>query len=149
VPLLTKVVSSPLPDGSGQLEQGGTAFFKDGSSKHVDAIMLCTGYIHHFPFLSGDLLLNPHSEEAKQAGQPKNKIWLKGLYRGIFWMKNPKLIHVGPHTGFFTMNLFDAQVHACRGCHPCDCTLGLGGVAGQGRHHGEVHGAAPGADGGA
>jgi len=118
VPLLTKVVSSlessTADDGFRRhqkvSQQGGTAYFADGSSKHVDAIILCTGYLHHFPFLSDELRLNPHDGE----GQPINKIWLKGLYRGIFWMKNPKLIHIGPHTGFFTMNLFDAQAWLCR-----------------------------------
>ena len=33
--------------------EGKTAHFKDGSSKDVDAIILCTGYIHHFPFYGG------------------------------------------------------------------------------------------------
>jgi trimethylamine monooxygenase len=44
VPLLTKVV-------------GNTAHFKDGTTKDVDAILLCTGYIHHFPFMAEDLNL--------------------------------------------------------------------------------------------
>jgi trimethylamine monooxygenase len=30
---------------------GNTAHFADGSYKDVDSIILCTGYIHHFPFL--------------------------------------------------------------------------------------------------
>ena len=38
VPLLVKV-------------EGKTAYFKDGTSKDVDAIVLCTGYLHHYPFL--------------------------------------------------------------------------------------------------
>ena len=42
------------------LLQGGTAHFKDGSSRHVDVIILCTGYLHHFPFLSDELRLDPH-----------------------------------------------------------------------------------------
>jgi len=29
-------------------------------------------------------------------------------------MPNPKMIHIGPHTGFFTMGLFDAQAHVAR-----------------------------------
>jgi trimethylamine monooxygenase len=29
-------------------------------------------------------------------------------------MQNPRLIHVGAHTGFFTFNLFDAQAWLCR-----------------------------------
>ena len=112
VPLLTKVVSNLTPDPkTGELEQGGLAHFVDGSTTHVDVIILCTGYVHHFPFLSDDLRLNPHSGDP---GQPRNKIWLKGLYRGIFWMKNPKLIHIGPHTGFFTFSLFDAQAWLAR-----------------------------------
>ena len=38
VPLLEKV-------------EGKTCTFKDGSTKDVDAIILCTGYKHHFPFM--------------------------------------------------------------------------------------------------
>ncbi len=34
---------------------GNTVHFVDGSSKDVDAIILCTGYIHHFPFLPDSL----------------------------------------------------------------------------------------------
>ena len=33
------------------------AYFKDGSSKIIDAIILCTGYKHHFSFLPDDLRL--------------------------------------------------------------------------------------------
>ena len=42
VPLLTHV-------------HGDRAFFKDGTSKRVDAIILCTGYQHHFPFMEEQL----------------------------------------------------------------------------------------------
>ncbi|OQV15017.1 putative Senecionine N-oxygenase [Hypsibius exemplaris] len=34
-----------------------TCSFKDGTSKEVDAIILCTGYIHHYPFLPDELRL--------------------------------------------------------------------------------------------
>ena len=44
VPLLTHV-------------DGNTAHFKDGSSREVDAVILCTGYKHHFPFLPDELRL--------------------------------------------------------------------------------------------
>ena len=43
-PLLTKI-------------EGRKVFFKDGSSKDFDAIILCTGYQHHFPFLADELKL--------------------------------------------------------------------------------------------
>ena len=38
-----------------QRVENKTAHFKDGSTKSVDAIILCTGYKHHFPFLADDL----------------------------------------------------------------------------------------------
>jgi len=31
--------------------EGGKAIFKDGHEQEADAIILCTGYLHHFPFL--------------------------------------------------------------------------------------------------
>ncbi len=34
-----------------------TTHFSDRTSKKVDAIILCTGYKHHFPFLPHDLRL--------------------------------------------------------------------------------------------
>ncbi|MEM7778743.1 MAG: NAD(P)/FAD-dependent oxidoreductase, partial [Pseudomonadota bacterium] len=37
--------------------EGKTAHFIDGTSKTVDAIILCTGYKHHFPFLPDSLRL--------------------------------------------------------------------------------------------
>ena len=37
--------------------EGNTATFKDGSTAQVDAIILCTGYQHHFPFLPDGLRL--------------------------------------------------------------------------------------------
>ncbi len=48
VPLLTHV-------------DGTTAHFKDGSTREVDAIVLCTGYQHHFPFLADDLRLRTNN----------------------------------------------------------------------------------------
>ena len=36
---------------------GQTAYFKDGSSKTIDAIILCTGYLHYFPFMEDKLRL--------------------------------------------------------------------------------------------
>lgn len=47
---------------------GKTCFFKDGTSKQIDVIVLCTGYLHHFPFLSEPLRL-----------QTDNRLWPKSL----------------------------------------------------------------------
>ena len=90
VPILTKV-------------EGKTAHFKDGSTKDVDAIILCTGYLHHFPFLPDDLRL-----------KTDNRLWPLDLYKGIFWEDNPKLIYLGMQDQFYTFNMFDAQAWYAR-----------------------------------
>ncbi len=90
VPLLTKVV-------------GRTAHFKDGSSKEVDAVVLCTGYKHHFPFLPDQLRLKTN-----------NRLYPLQLYKGIFWEPNPKLIYIGMQDQYYTFNMFDAQAWYAR-----------------------------------
>lgn len=90
VPLLTKV-------------KGKTAHFKDGSTRDVDAIILCTGYLHHFPFLPDELRL-----------KTDNRLWPLGLYKGIFWEDNPKLMYLGMQDQFYTFNMFDAQAWYAR-----------------------------------
>jgi len=81
-----------------QKVEGDTAFFGDGSSKHIDAIILCTGYIHHFPFLPESLRL-----------KTDNRLWPMGLYKGVVWEKNPKLFYLGMQDQWYTFNMFDAQ----------------------------------------
>ncbi|MDB4558958.1 NAD(P)/FAD-dependent oxidoreductase [Amylibacter sp.] len=85
VPLLTKVV-------------GNTAHFKDGTTKDVDAILLCTGYIHHFPFMAEDLNL-----------KTANRLASANLYKGVAWADNPNLFYLGMQDQWFTFNMFDAQ----------------------------------------
>jgi trimethylamine monooxygenase len=80
-----------------------TAYFKDGSSRQVDAIILCTGYQHHFPFLPDDLRL-----------KTENRLWPLNLYKGIFWEPNPKLLYLGMQDQFYTFNMFDAQAWYAR-----------------------------------
>jgi trimethylamine monooxygenase len=80
-----------------------TAYFKDGSSKEVDAIILCTGYLHHFPFLTDDLRL-----------KTTNRLWPLGLYKGVVWEDNPKLFYIGMQDQFYTFNMFDAQAWYAR-----------------------------------
>ncbi len=85
VPLLTHVDTN-------------TAYFKDGTSKRVDAIILCTGYQHHFPFLPDDLRL-----------KTRNRLATSDLYKGVAWVHNPKLFFLGMQDQWFTFNMFDAQ----------------------------------------
>jgi trimethylamine monooxygenase len=75
-----------------------TAYFGDGSSKKVDAIILCTGYKHHFPFLPDDLRL-----------KTANRLATADLYKGVVWVNNPKLFFLGMQDQWFTFNMFDAQ----------------------------------------
>ena len=84
-PLLTRV-------------DGNVCHFKDGSSKRIDAIILCTGYQHHFPFLTDDLRL-----------RTENRLWPLGLYKGVVWENNPQLHYIGMQDQFYTFNMFDAQ----------------------------------------
>ena len=90
VPLLTKVDKN-------------TCTFKDGSSKQIDAIIMCTGYLHHFPFLPDELRL-----------QTGNRMWTLDLYKGVFWEANPKLMYLGMQDQFYTFNMFDAQAWYAR-----------------------------------
>ena len=80
-----------------------TAHFKGGGSKEVDAIILCTGYLHNFPFLPGELQL-----------KTTNRMWPLDLYKGIFWERNPKLMYLGMQDQFYTFNMFDAQAWYAR-----------------------------------
>jgi trimethylamine monooxygenase len=48
--------------------EGDLCTFKDGSSKKIDVIVLCTGYLHHFPFMSEALRL-----------KTENRMWPKSL----------------------------------------------------------------------
>ena len=84
-PLLTKV-------------EGKTCHFKDGTSKDIDAIILCTGYLHHFPFMQDDLRLIT-----------TNRMWTPGLYQGVAFEENPKVMYLGMQDQFYTFNMFDAQ----------------------------------------
>lgn len=82
---------------------GKTAYFADGTSKDVDAIILCTGYQHNFPFLPDSLRLKTN-----------NRLWPLHLYKGIFWQENPKLMYIGMQDQYYTFNMFDAQAWLAR-----------------------------------
>ena len=77
---------------------GNTAYFKDGSSKQFDAVIMCTGYQFHFPFLPDELRL-----------QTNNCLYPDNLYKGVFFQSNPQLIYLGMQDQYFTFNMFDAQ----------------------------------------
>jgi trimethylamine monooxygenase len=82
---------------------GNTAYFADGSKKDVDVIILCTGYIHHFPFLPDSLRL-----------KTKNILYPLGIYKGVVWENNPQLMYLGMQDQWYTFNMFDAQAWYAR-----------------------------------
>ena len=90
VPLLEKV-------------EKNTATFKDGTTAEVDAIILCTGYLHHFPFMAENLKLKTN-----------NRLYPVNLYNGVVWEYNPKLMYLGMQDQWYTFNMFDAQAWYAR-----------------------------------
>lgn len=90
VPLLQKV-------------EKNTATFKDGTQKEVDAIILCTGYLHYFPFMAENLKLKTN-----------NRLYPVNLYNGVVWEYNPKLMYLGMQDQWYTFNMFDAQAWYAR-----------------------------------
>jgi len=85
VPLLTKL-------------ECNLATFKDGSTATVNAIILCTGYKHHFPFMADDLRL-----------RTANRLATADLYKGVVYVHNPALFYLGMQDQWYTFNMFDAQ----------------------------------------
>ncbi|MGB5558263.1 MAG: NAD(P)/FAD-dependent oxidoreductase [Paracoccaceae bacterium] len=77
---------------------GNTATFKDGSTREIDAVILCTGYKHHFPFLPDDLRL-----------RTANRLATADLYKGVAYVHNPAMFYLGMQDQWFTFNMFDAQ----------------------------------------
>jgi trimethylamine monooxygenase len=90
VPLLTHV-------------DGKTVHFTDGTTRDVDAIILCTGYRHHFPFMASDLRL-----------ATKNVLYPPDLYKGVFWTGNPNLMYLSMQDQFYTFTMFDAEAWYAR-----------------------------------
>lgn len=82
---------------------GDVAHFQDGTSKKFDAIIMCTGYLFHFPFLPDELRLQTH-----------NCLYPDNLYKGVFFQPNPRLIYLGMQDQYFTFNMFDAQAWYAR-----------------------------------
>ncbi|WP_232664074.1 NAD(P)-binding domain-containing protein [Pseudonocardia sp. TRM90224] len=83
--------------------EGRTAHFVDGTSRDVDAIVLCTGYRHWFPFMEDELRL-----------QTTNVLYPDNLYKGVVWTANPKLMYLGMQDQYYTFTMFDAQAWYAR-----------------------------------
>ena len=91
------------PDGMKEVHyldrlEGNKAIFKDGYEKNTDAIILCTGYLHYFPFLEESLKL-----------KTGNRLYPPQLFKGVVWQNNHQLMYLGMQDQFHTFNMFDCQ----------------------------------------
>lgn len=78
--------------------EGSTAHFIDGTQGEFDAVVLCTGYQHKYPFLPSELSL-----------KSKNVLYPANLYKGVVWQQNTNLFYLGAQDQYYTFNMFDAQ----------------------------------------
>ena len=83
--------------------EGRKAIFKDGHEQHADAIILCSGYLHHFPFLDDSMKL-----------KTGNRLYPPKLFKGIVWQDNHQLMYLGMQDQFHTFNMFDCQAWYAR-----------------------------------
>ena len=96
------------PDGMKEVHyldqlDGNKATFKDGHTQNVDALILCSGYLHHFPYLEDNLKLKTH-----------NRLYPTKLYKGVVWQDNHSLMYLGMQDQFHTFNMFDCQAWYAR-----------------------------------
>lgn len=77
---------------------GNIATFKDGSSAEVDVVIMCTGYLHNYPFLREDLRL-----------KSQNSFYPPNLYKGMVWTEggDNKLFYLGAQNQAYTFTMFD------------------------------------------
>ena len=96
------------PDGIKEVHyldrlEGNKAIFKDGHEQNAEAIILCSGYLHHFPYLDESLKL-----------KTTNRLYPPKLYKGVVWQDNHNLMYLGMQDQFHTFNMFDCQAWFAR-----------------------------------
>lgn len=104
----TNPMNFDWPEGVEEVPQlsrmeGKTAHFSDGSTREVDAIILCTGYKHSFPFMADNIKL-----------VTSNRMWTDDLYKGVFWMDDPNVMYLGMQDQYYTFTHFDAEAWLAR-----------------------------------
>ena len=80
--------------------EGKTCHFRDGSTAEVDAIIMCTGYLHSYKFLEDKLRL-----------KSPNLLYPPNLFKGTVWLNggNDKVLYIGAQDQYYTYTMFDAQ----------------------------------------
>jgi len=89
--------------------ENGYFHFVDGSKEQFDVVMFCTGYQHHFPFMTDDIALQG----------AKNLCHVDGLYKSVVLNKNPRVMYLGMTDQYYTFTMFDAQA-----CYARDLIMG-------------------------
>ena len=94
--------------------EGKTAHFKDGSKADVDVVLMCTGYLHSYPFLrshsdTGLVLGTNHCCRESLRLKSSNVLYPPGLYKGIVWEEggNSRLLYCGAQDQYYTYTMFD------------------------------------------
>lgn len=82
---------------------GEIAHFSDGSQERFDAVVMCTGYQHKFPFLPDEMRL-----------KTPNCLYPDNIYKGVIFNELPRLIYLGMQDQYYTFNMFDAQAWFAR-----------------------------------
>ena len=79
---------------------GNTAYFKDGTSAEVDALVLSTGYLYNFPFLEDKLRLDS-----------RLTMYPDDTYKGTLWLRGGSghLFYLGVENQYFSYSMFEAQ----------------------------------------
>ena len=83
--------------------EGRTAHFRDGTQGDFDAVVLCTGYQHKYPFLPSAL-----------SRKSRNVLYPANLDKGIIWQQHTNLFYLGAQDQYYTFNMFDAQAWFAR-----------------------------------
>lgn len=96
------------PDGMDEVPllqrmEGKTAHFADGTTREIDAIVLCTGYLLHYPFMAEDIRLDSN-----------NRLYTNDLYKGVFLQDNPDVMYLGMQDQYYTFTMFDAEAWLAR-----------------------------------
>ncbi len=81
----------------------GVAHFIDGHKEEFDAVIMCTGYQHKFPFLPSELRLKTN-----------NCMYPDNLYKGVIYNDLDRLIYLGMQDQYYTFNMFDVQAWYAR-----------------------------------
>ncbi len=82
---------------------GRCVHFADGTTAEADAIVSCTGYLHHFPFMDDELRL-----------VTANRLATSMLYRGVVFQPENRVMYLGMQDQWYTFNMFDAQAWYAR-----------------------------------